>query len=1001
VAYLFGEFELDTEAFELRRRGVVVEVQPKVFDLLRFLVEHAGRIVSKQELLDEVWPDEHVSESALAFSLTHVRKALGQPKGADAPLETVHRRGYRFVAEVREKVPPLAPLRSVGLTPPPLSLSPEPFVGRGESLGALGVALQAAVGGHGGLALVTGEAGAGKTRLARELADQARDQGVAVWVGRAVDDEAAPVFWPWIAALRQAADDEALGAPSRERLGALVAELVALQAADDSEPGRFWVLARLGDRLREVARTVPVLIVLEDLQWADEASCKLCRSLARELGELRVLLLVTVRQDEARAYSLRKLLGETSVHALGRLTPEEVAQYLERAIGTPPDAAVAEALWAVTGGLPLALQETLRLLVARHGAAALGALSSEEIRLLETAGSVLRARLQLLDETTRALLRVASVLGARFAQATLERMLGPGAPDLLPRLDEAIAQRFLVATAIPGTYAFVHALLRDALYDELPVAERVRWHGAAADALEPQALDGPRIQELVGHLRKAAPGGDEDRRRLSGFAQRAARAARHVGAHADAARFYDWAYEAETALAVPDVRRRAELLVSKGRSLLLSGQMGEGRRAFKQAIELAEGHRFTDLLVKMGQYLRPTFLWAGLRDDLARRTLEAALACAEPTDLVARASVLAALSCTPPHSLGPDHGKGLSEQALELARRSGEPRVHLDALRARLATLTGPEDVEALLAAADELLGVEAGNPRSWPAAEARQARMLAFMQRGAVERVDAELDEFGRIAERLGLAEPAFNYERMRLQRRLQQGHYAEARRGYEALWARAERMELRYAVFLRAMCELELCWDLQGERAVAESPEVFAGLAQFAAINDYHRAVWVDAGASGGKPDVVRSAFEELVARLDALVHDAQYTSTLAHLARAALALGDRERAVALHAALSPFAALNTTNLYYSTLGSVEHFLGELCTMLERPDEAAHHLTRALSSNVRMGLAICALRSKVALGQLWRRERSTRARAERMLTEARAEADALGTTAPAARPA
>ncbi|MDD9932043.1 MAG: transcriptional regulator, partial [Myxococcales bacterium] len=98
----FGSFELDQDAFELRRGDEVVPLQPKVFDVLSYLVRNHGRVVNKRELLDELWPGEHVNESAVPWSISHARRAIDQKRGDKGPIETVHGRGYRFVGEVTE-----------------------------------------------------------------------------------------------------------------------------------------------------------------------------------------------------------------------------------------------------------------------------------------------------------------------------------------------------------------------------------------------------------------------------------------------------------------------------------------------------------------------------------------------------------------------------------------------------------------------------------------------------------------------------------------------------------------------------------------------------------------------------------------------------------------------------------------------------------------------------------------------------------------------------------
>src|SRR5690349_4222141 len=102
VWYVFGEHELDTEGFVLRRGDVELPLQPKVFDVLRYLVQQRGRLVTKSELLDQLWPNEDVNEAVVTWSISHIRRAFGQERAAKSPIETVHGRGYRFTANAIE-----------------------------------------------------------------------------------------------------------------------------------------------------------------------------------------------------------------------------------------------------------------------------------------------------------------------------------------------------------------------------------------------------------------------------------------------------------------------------------------------------------------------------------------------------------------------------------------------------------------------------------------------------------------------------------------------------------------------------------------------------------------------------------------------------------------------------------------------------------------------------------------------------------------------------------
>ena len=204
VTYRFGAFELDEGLYQLRRDGEPVKLEPKVFDMLHTLVCHRDRVVSKDELLDRLWPGEAVSESVLPTNVAAVRRALREdPESRDA-VQTVHGRGYRFVAAVEEGV--TAELRATPLeagAAPPLEAR-RPFVGRESEMNTLRGALEAALAGRGRLELLMGEPGIGKTRTLEELAAEARGRGAHVLTGRCYEGEGAPAFWPWVQVLRDA-----------------------------------------------------------------------------------------------------------------------------------------------------------------------------------------------------------------------------------------------------------------------------------------------------------------------------------------------------------------------------------------------------------------------------------------------------------------------------------------------------------------------------------------------------------------------------------------------------------------------------------------------------------------------------------------------------------------------------------------------------------------------------------------------------------------------------
>jgi DNA-binding winged helix-turn-helix (wHTH) protein len=201
----FGEFELDTGLYELRRRGEVLDTGARVFDVLAYLVEHRDRLVSKDELIQRVWGVAAMSGSSVPTCIAAVRKALADDPASPQFIETQRGRGYRFIAEVTQRLDP-AEIAAAGARTPSLAVTVDAgrtiFVERESELAALYAAFERTLSGAPQLVLVTGEPGIGKTRLIEEFSSATRDDGAVVLLGRAIEGEGAPAFWPWVQIIR-------------------------------------------------------------------------------------------------------------------------------------------------------------------------------------------------------------------------------------------------------------------------------------------------------------------------------------------------------------------------------------------------------------------------------------------------------------------------------------------------------------------------------------------------------------------------------------------------------------------------------------------------------------------------------------------------------------------------------------------------------------------------------------------------------------------------------
>lgn len=535
-----------------------------------------------------------------------------------------------------------------------------PFVGRTDELAGLAAGIAAATAGRGGLLLLCGPAGIGKTRTVEEAVAGAP----AVAWGRCVDDPGAPPLWPWRRVVR---------ALPAVRAAVAGLELPA-EAPADAEAARFRLVATASEALVDAAGDDGLVVVLEDLHWADETSLRLLRHLAGELQRSRLLVVGTYR-DPAAGTGLRPLdatLPEllrcpaTRVLRLGPLTEDDVAAFLP---GAPAEAV--RSAHRRSGGNPLYLRAVAR-------AAATGAADGDaELRHL------VRTTLTSLPPAVLDLLDTAAVLGEEVDAGRLALVTGRPVGEVGEGLDTAVRAGVLAAVPdLPGRRRFAHAVVRDAIYADLAPSVREELHRRVATALEQVAGDddsaaGP----VAGHWLRAA----SERTtllRAAAWARRAAGAATRSLAFDEAARFLSMALTAaDRAHQGPD--ERAELLLELATAEFRAGRFGESLEHATAASDTAAACGRTDLLapaaLTVHDVAAPGFPPAVLRmceraladPGLAERPALHARLLAQTASVLADAGRLGAAAAP-------------SAEALALAERSGDPQAVVDAVRARM-----------------------------------------------------------------------------------------------------------------------------------------------------------------------------------------------------------------------------------------------------------------------------------------------------------------------------
>ena len=381
------------------------------------------------------------------------------------------------------------------------------FVGRQREMGDLKAALEDALSGRGRLVTLAGEPGIGKTRTAQELATYAVLRQAQVLWGRCYEGQGVPPYWPWVQTIRSYVrkhDPEQL----RSEMGAGAADIAEIvpdvkeQLPDlepapalDPEAARFRLVDSITSFLKGASTSKPLVLVLDDLHWADESSLLLLQFLARELTGSRLLVIGTYRDVElSRRHPLAELLGDLTRERLfqriplGGLTQSDVRRFIELTSGMEPPRGLTETVYAETEGNPLFVTEVVRLLV-QEGELTPERIKKEKswtVRIPESVREVIGRRLNRLSERCNETLTIAAVIGREFELRQLQPLIEDLSEDrVLEILEEAQTAR--VIEEMPqamGRYQFTHALIQETLADELSLTRRIRLHARIAEALE-------------------------------------------------------------------------------------------------------------------------------------------------------------------------------------------------------------------------------------------------------------------------------------------------------------------------------------------------------------------------------------------------------------------------------------------------------------------------------------------------------------------------------------
>ncbi len=906
--------------------------------------------------------------------------------------------------------------------PGPLRLAPSfPFVGRSAELATLHK-LWSEVGEGRRIALVAGDPGAGKSRLVREFAHQVAGADGVVLYG-ASDATVSIPYQPMIEALEhlfghlEQADPEqlvlGLGLAGGElvRLFPHLSKLVegttpATPATPDADTERYRLYRAVVALLTEVSRRNAVLLVLDDLHWADRSTLLLLQYLARAATDAR-LLVVGVFRDSAA--DMGKPLGDTlsELHRftgvvrlrLSGLAHDHVVELVGRLAGTDGGdlPALALTLSELTGGNPFLLGELWRHLTETRTLVPAGdgwrlAGSLDTLGTPESVREVVGQRLARLAPATQQLLTLAAVIGGEFDLGLVRQVSGQDEATLLHALEEAAASGMIQETSAARlAYRFTHELVRRALYDRLSASTRARLHLDVAQALELEAVpseyqsgDARVLDELATHFTAAAAVGGTAR--AVEWCRRAATAAMRRLAFEEAARRYQTALE----LGV-DPAELGQVRLALGAALRAAGRWLDAIDSYRAAAAVARDRGDRDQLAEAAAGLEETCWRPGIVDQGEVELLREAADAFGATDSPLHLRVLAGLARAHGWRGQWPEARAAWLEATAIARAAGD-RQGLAMALSRAFWAKGAVPAETVLAALAEArdLATEVGDLET--RSEAAVWRIILLAELGRNPEMRQNLDEVCTAAEGLGQGFHLYICDTIDAGLALLDGRFADA----EALAGRAlerSRLQGHEASTLHGIQMFSLRRE-QGR--LAEVAPLLRSLPSELAGHQAWKPAVVALYAELGWRGEARAELARLAAdNFAAIPHDPLRPIALSYLADACSLLGEAEHAALVYRELAPLSG--TTILFPPVAvcyGAADRYLGMLATTMRAWKPAAHHFGVALELNERMGTPVWLAHTQYQYARMLldRDGPGDEQHARKLLAQARATATGIG---------
>jgi DNA-binding winged helix-turn-helix (wHTH) protein len=924
MIFEFDAFSLDGETLELRRDDAPVRVDGIVVKVLATLVERAGHLVTKEELVARVWGNRAVSENVITVAMARLRKALG---GAthEPFVTTVHRRGYRFVRAVAVKDastrPSWAPVATAAL---------RPFVGRERVLGRLRESIAEAQAGRGNLCVLSGDAGIGKTRAVEMVEADARSAGFFVAWGHCREAGDTPPLWPFVEIVREILDaarvdvhEERLEAALTE-LGRLVPGVATTSDATSVRPspdgvdalGNYRTIDAIVRVLGLCAEQRPLFLVLDDLHRADSASIEVVRYVVETVARKRIALVTTLRPFPAVDGSPRMPLGYVLGHrntvrvVLAPLEAADVARYVASVV-QDADGSLGIAIFQKSEGNAFLMTELAR------GAIDAGDGSAQSLAIPGQALDLLRQRVSTVDDISRGVLSTAAVIGRSFDLGVLGGVSELDAKALMACIDVAIERGILVIDPESATtFAFTHDLLRAVLYDALTGSERRALHGRMVDVLERKAANGGRVEpaDLAYHAYASLP--ECDARRVVSHCVDAATAAAEMSGYQDAVTYLAHALDALALVPEPSIRFRLGLGLRRALyARVCSSPQFDG--IARETLRLARDRGAPSVQARVALLLDVHLGFPAYPG--ASAILEEALAALPREDEEARGALLARLVTHGAASRDERVAGSMLDESRALAEHSGSLLATYTERCARLFSMGGPAHDAVAKELFAELDGLCESHPKTLSATPALLDlnRAIRAAQRGDAVGADSAILRCEERCRRLGAHELLWHANRFHL--------LARVNRGDDSAFAALRELHRRGEVESTVGSDVFIAFDrgvvfgdtrIDGNESLSLDPNDSPGL----------WSLKMRALAAVGRTEEARRLLRAIPADdLARLPCDRDYVGTLGAATRVALTLNELDYVHALEPLLAKYTEHVAVHVAFYVEGPVSSLLDE----------------------------------------------------------------------------